>query len=315
MMGTPRVFISKCITFAPVRYNGQIISDEFVEKLKRFIEPVIHCPEVEIGLSVPRDPLRLVIFNKKSKDVHMMQSVTQIDFTDKIQQYSEILLSNLSNIDGFILKSRSPSCGIRDVKIYSANLKGSSILKKGAGIFGGEIIKRFADKVIIEDEGRLNDEIIRDNFLKCIFLSAEFREINKSRKISRLIQYHEKNKLLILSYNQKILKEMGRIVAESKKTGINKAFELYENCLNKIMTSPYKISNLINSFEHAFGFFKNDLFAEEKKYFIKNLKKLYNNKMGIKVVISLLRSYIIRFNKKYLSNQTLFNPYPEELLS
>ncbi len=134
------------------------------------------------------------------------------------------------------------------------------------------------------------------------------------KKIKALIEFHKKNKLLLMSYNQEIMRKAGRMVADAKKIGFDKTYAEYEKLLGIIMSKPYKISNLINSLEHAFGYFKNNLSKNEKEFFLKNFKKFASGKIGALSVLTLLKSYIIRFDEKYLSKQTLFYPYPEELM-
>lgn len=309
----PRVYISRCITFAAVRYNGQMVPSEFVDKLRPFIEPVTHCPEEEIGLGIPRAPVRIIALDKEMKDLRLVQPATGKDHTDKMRKYTDRVLSSLGEIDGFIMKSKSPSSGVRDVKIYPKYPDGAALTKKGAGFFGGEVLRRFPDRVV-EDEGRLNDEVLRDNFLKCIFLSAGYRGVRQSGRISSLIKFQERNKLLLMSYNQDIMRKLGRISANAKKIGFDKSCEEYGELLGKIMFKPYKKTNLINSYEHAFGYFKTVLAAPEKAYFISCLKKYASGKTGSVTIITLLKSYIIRFDEKYLAGQSLFEPYPEELL-
>ena len=111
----PVVVVSKCITFEPVRWNGQIIASEFVEKLKTYVNFIPVCPEVEIGLGVPRDPVRIVLVNGEKK---LLQPATGFDFTDKMIKFSQSFLDSLDAVDGFILKSASPSSGFKNVKVY-----------------------------------------------------------------------------------------------------------------------------------------------------------------------------------------------------
>ena len=122
----PVVVVSKCITFESVRWNGQIIASEFVEKLKPYVNFVPVCPEVEMGLGVPRDPVRIVLVDGEKK---LLLPVTGFDFTDKITKFSESFLDSLDAVDGFILKSASPSSGFKNVKVYPSIERVSSIEK------------------------------------------------------------------------------------------------------------------------------------------------------------------------------------------
>ena len=136
----PNVVISRCITFEPVRYNAQIISSEFVEKLKPFVNFVPVCPEVEIGLGVPRDPIRIVLVNGERR---LMQPSTGLDFTEKMEQFANSYLNSLDEVDGFILKRGSPSSGFKNVKIYPRMEKSSPV---GKGPSSSQICPRTGAK-------------------------------------------------------------------------------------------------------------------------------------------------------------------------
>lgn len=313
-MTKPIVFISKCITFEPVRYSGQIVSSEFVDKLKNYIVAITSCPEVEIGLGIPRDPIRIIEIREKNiKELRLIQPSTNIDLTEKIIEYSKNFLQNLGEIDGFILKAKSPSCGIRDVKVYDDNQKLLPLNRKNPGFFGGYILKNFSNK-IIEDEQRLIDGFIKDNFLKSIYLSANFRICKQQNSISSLIKFHEKNKFLLMSYNQQKMRMMGKIVANAKSSGVEKSFYDYEILLGSLLSKQYKKTEIINVFEHIFGYFKKDLSQLEKKFFLTNLQDYSLGRISQLPIIILLKSYMIRFEQKYILNQSILNPYPQELM-
>jgi uncharacterized protein YbgA (DUF1722 family)/uncharacterized protein YbbK (DUF523 family) len=310
----PVVYISRCITFEAVRYNGERISSVFVDALKPFIIPITHCPEVEIGLPVPRHTLRIVSDDREMKKLRLVQPDTGDDLTVRMNKWVRETLDNLPEVDGFILKSKSPSSGAFDVKIYpSIGDKPAALTKRGSGFFGGEVLRRFPDK-IVEDDGRLNDGNIADHFLKRIFLSAAFREVKKSAKISGLTGFHERNKLLFMSYNQKIMHTMGNICANRENKPFDEVVKEYEKYMLLCVGEIYKTSNIVNSFEHAFGYFKDKLASKEKKYFIDILDKYRTGRAHISLPITLIKSYIIRFDEKYLDGQTFFKPYPELMM-
>jgi len=160
----PVVIISKCLGFAHCRYNGQIIPDEFVEKLKPYVEFRPVCPEVEIGLGVPRDPIRVILTDEKFR---LIQPATGADVTGKMVDFAESFLNSADEIDGFILKSRSPSCGLKDVKIYTG-LMDDNFVSKGSGFFARAVLDKFPN-LAIEDEDRLKNYTIRKHFLTTLF--------------------------------------------------------------------------------------------------------------------------------------------------
>ncbi len=306
----PKIVISKCIEFDNCRYNSQIIRSNFVSSLKPFVNFKPICPEVEIGLGVPRDPIR-IIFEKNEKK--LVQPSTNIDITDKMDNFSKTFLSNLNFIDGFILKSKSPSCGIKDVKIYPSKEK-SAPIERGKGFFGEAVIKKFPN-VAFEDETRLNNSIIKDHFLKRVFVFANFKEIKSKFSINKLIEFHTNNKFLLMSYNQKQLKIMGNIIASHKKESLDDIIHDYETHLFQVfLKAPRCISN-INVLLHAFGYFSKDITFKEKSLFLDSINKFKEGQVSINVPITVINSWIVRFEEEYLKNQTFFNPYPQELMS
>ncbi|MDY6822501.1 MAG: 2-thiouracil desulfurase family protein [Thermodesulfobacteriota bacterium] len=160
-MEKPTVVVSKCLGFDHCRYNGQMIPDSFVENLAEHVEMIPVCPEMAIGLGVPRDPVRVVLVNGEPR---LYQPATGEDFTEAMEQFTHEFLAGLPAVDGFIMKSRSPSCGIRDVKIYHHMDRPDTGTERGGGMFGGRL-KALFPGTAIEDEGRLKNFSIRKHFL------------------------------------------------------------------------------------------------------------------------------------------------------
>ncbi len=310
----PVLYISRCITFEAVRYNGELISSDFVGALKPYITSITHCPEVEIGLPIPRKTLRIVADDKEMKKLRLVQPSTGADLTEKMNAWVKKTLDDMEEVDGFILKAKSPSSGAYDVKIYPAKgEKPAALTARGSGFFGGEVVRRFPDKAV-EDDGRLNDERIADNFLKRVYISASFRQVRKSAKVKELIKFQEQNKLLFMSYNQKYMRLMGGISANRDNMKFEAMCSEYGRYMSLCLKDTYKVSNVINTIQHAFGYFSDKLSAKERKYFLDTLEKYRKGKARINVVLSLMRSYILRFEDKYLSGQTFFEPYPEGII-
>jgi len=305
----PRVIISKCIEFNHCRYNGQIISSNQIKELKPFIEFLPVCPEVEIGLGIPREPIRIVYQNKQQ---HLLQPKTNEDITNRMNDFTSSFLKKQKNIDGFILKSRSPSCGLKDVKIYSGE-KTFSPIEKNAGLFGRGVLEKFPT-LAIEDEGRLRNPTIREHFLRRIYTFARFRAVKDKKSLSALIQFHTKHKFLLMAYNQSKLKDLGQFVATAKQDPIKNVLSKYENILHQaLIKSPHCSSN-INILQHSFGYVSNGLSSEEKNFFLEELEKYRQAKISLASLISLLKSWIIRFNQPYLKDQVFFSPYPDQLV-
>lgn len=169
----PIVVISRCIDFDSCRYNGQVIRASLREELEPFVELRPVCPELEIGLGVPRDPVRLV---RRDDGPHMIQATTGRDLTAAMNAFSARFLDSLDEVDGFILKSRSPSCAIRDGKVFHSDAEGAGH-DSGPGLFAARVLERFP-ATAVEDEGRLNDERLREQFLTKVFI-ARLRRLGR----------------------------------------------------------------------------------------------------------------------------------------
>ena len=305
----PRIVISKCIEFDHCRYNGQIISSDQVKELESFIDFIPICPEIEIGLGVPRDPIR-IIFQKGQR--RLVQPTTTKDVTKSMNNFINSFVTSLKDIDGFILKSRSPSCGIKEVKIYPSESNVPPI-KQSAGFFGEAILHQFPYHAI-EDEGRLRNHSIREHFLRKIYTFASFRTVKQNKEIHELIDFHTNNKFLLMAYNQKELKNLGQIIASSDKKSRTKTIQNYETHLQQaFLKAPYCTRN-INVLMHSLGYVSKHLSKNEKQFFLTSIEQYRTGKMSLASLNSIFKSWIIRFEQEYLDRQTFFNPYPEELI-
>ena len=311
MRAVPRIFAGKCLGFAACRWDGATINERFVDRLGKFVEYVTACPEMEIGLGCPRQPIRVVMLNGKKS---LYQPASGKDFTENMEAYTQKTLSKLKKEDlsGFILKSRSPSCGVKDVKLYASTKETAGHKGGTTGVFGEGVLAGFGS-LAIEDEGRLSNFTIRENFLAKIFAHAEFLKVKESGKMKELVSFQAKNKLLLLSFNEKEMRLMGKLVANSEKTLVKEIMKEYEEHLLAALSKPMKIGAVINVLQHAFGYFKELLVPEEKKYFLLSLEKYNKGKLPLSAVTGLLQMWILKYNVLYLKEQTFFSPYPEEL--
>jgi uncharacterized protein YbgA (DUF1722 family)/uncharacterized protein YbbK (DUF523 family) len=304
----PNVVISKCITFEPVRYDAQIISNAFVEKLKPFVNFVPVCPEVEIGLGVPRNPIRIILANGKRR---LVQPATGLDFTEKMEQFANSFLNSLSEVDGFILKRGSPSSGFKNVKVYP-RMEKSSPVGKGPGFFGEAVLRKFPN-LAIEDEKRLLNYRIREHFLTKLFTLANFRDVKKSGRIRELIRFHSENKYLLTAYSQKELRTLGKTAANQELKQFAEILENYETHLHLALARTPSIGAYINVMFKMMGYFSHQLSKEEKSFFLESIDRYRVGRLVLSANLSVLRAWIVRFKEEYLMNQTFLQPYPEEL--
>ena len=305
----PRVVISKCLGFERCRWNGLIITDELVEKIKPYLTCLPVCPEVATGLGVPRDPVRVVLDRGK---LRLVQPATQRDHTTAMTEFCRRYLEGLDAVDGFILKSRSPSCGIKDVRYYAGADKPGAIAK-GSGFFGGAVLNRFPMRPV-EDEGRLRNFGIREHFLRRVFTIARFRAIRRSMRMRDIVQFQAENKFLLMAYHEKEFRAMGRIVANLDRKPASEVYADYETHLYRALARTPRHTTYVNVLMHALGHFSDHLNREEKKFFLGLIERYRAGKLPLSTDLEVLLSWGARFGEDYLMKQTFFRPYPEELI-
>jgi len=305
----PVVLVSECLGFEACRYNGDKLRDDFVDKLVPFIETRVVCPEVEIGLGTPREPVRLVI---DGGDVRLVQPETGKDVTRAMKRFSRSYLAELEPLDGAVLKGRSPSCGISDAKVYRSVDKGPAA-HRGPGLFAAALLERFPDAAI-EDEGRLTNFRIREHFLTKLFLRARFRSLKARPSARALVRFHAENKLLLMAYHQTKMRELGRVVAHWKETSLEAAVAEYECQLSAAFARAPRYTSNVNVLMHVLGYFSKGLSSREKAHFLDLLESYRTGKTPLSAVSSVARSWIARFENDYLAHQTFFEPYPDALI-
>jgi uncharacterized protein YbbK (DUF523 family) len=257
----PNVVVSKCPGFAHCRYNGESIATPFVQKMVPHVNFIVVCPEVESGLGVPREFLRLVAVNGEPR---RLQPNTGHDHTQQMQSFVASFLGGLTDVDGFILKNRSPLCGLNDVKVYASTKKGAAATKS-QGMFGGAVMERFPN-LAIEDEGRLNNFRIREHFSTRIYTLAAFRAVKAPGVMKNLVWFQAENKLLLMAYSQKELRALGKLVANSNKRPFDQVMADYEAHLHAALANPPRCGSHVNVLMHVLGYFSYDLSVREKPF-------------------------------------------------
>ena len=306
----PKVVISKCLEFDHCRWNGNIIKSPIVEILESYIDFQPVCAEVEIGLGVPREPVRIV----KGESLKLIQPSSLKDYTEKMETFTKDYLNSIDIVDGFILKSKSPSCGIKETNYYYDIKRGSAVIEKGAGLFGREVLKMFPNAAI-ETEGRLMNFRIREHWLTKLYTLKNFRHMKKSESNHKLVEFHTKNKFLFMAYNQNLMRKMGRIVANPFKKPFKSIIEEYETFLHNLLNNPPEYTSHINVLIHIFGYFKKELNPKEKAFFLDELEKYRAGWIPLFMIIELIKSWLMKADKSYLQAQSYFEPYPEELMN
>ncbi|MBU3111345.1 YbgA family protein [Clostridium lacusfryxellense] len=306
----PVVVVSRCLGFEACRYNGQMDGCNLVEKLKDFVDFITVCPEVAIGLEIPREAIR-VIKEDDLAPLKLVQHGTERELSKEMYEFGEEFLLSLPKVDGFILKSKSPSCGIKEVKIYKGTQKGSASVK-GNGLFGELVISKFPNQAI-EDDGRVKNYNIRQHFLTKLYLMKNFRVISESMFIEDLVEFHSTNKLLLMSYNQKQLKILGSIVGSHGELSVQRVYEEYEINLALALNKLPRYTSNINVLTRSMGYFSDKLTHREKEFILDTIEQYRQSKVPFSVPLYVIKSNAIRFEEKNLINQSFFEPYPLEL--
>lgn len=311
MIIKPNIVISKCINIDNCRYNWDKVNDEFLKKLWKYVNFLPVCPEVSIWLWTPRMPVKLY-WNPDKDIIKMYQSSKKIDLTEKMNNFSIKYLNALKEIDWFIMKNRSPSCWIKDVKVYP-DWESKIAHWKSSWLFVQNIEKIFQNYPM-EDEGRLKNFRIRESFLTKIFCLAKLREILKNEKINELQNFQAENKYLFMSYSPKYQIELWRIIASYDKTNFDIIKKQYHETLLKLFATKNDIWKVINAFTHIFWYFKNTCKKEEKDFFLETLDLYRDWRIPTSSIINILNIWAIRDKQEYILKQTILNPYPKELL-
>jgi uncharacterized protein YbgA (DUF1722 family)/uncharacterized protein YbbK (DUF523 family) len=313
-MRTIRLAISSCLLGERVRYDGQHKLSRFLrDTLGEYVDYVPVCPEVECGLPTPREAMRLV----GDPDAPRLMTIkTGRDLTAKMLAWAEERLAGLEaeRLSGFIFKSKSPSSGMERVKVYP-KLGGENNVPKnvGSGLFAAAFMRRFPT-LPVEEDGRLNDARLRENFIERIFVMSRWRELlADGRRLGPLVEFHTRHKLLLLSHSPKHYREMGQLVATGKKRDRTELFERYQALLMeglKLLATPKKNANVL---QHLMGYFKKQLSADEKQELLELIDRYRMGYIPLVVPVTLVAHYVRKYRQPYLSQQVYLNPHPLEL--
>ena len=304
---TPHVVVSGCLDFEACRYNGQRIPFDLIRELEPYVKYVPICPEVEIGLGTPRDPIRLV---KGNDAPQLVQPATGRDVTEEMDAFSTSFLAESGDVDGFILKSRSPSCGLHGVKVYDGPETNSNN-GRSPGRFAAAVVAQYPGAAM-EDEGRLRNYRIREHFLTKLFGLARLRCASSMRE---LVAFHTEYKFVLMTYNQQKMRELGRLVANAGGQSLDQILPAYRGGFGLALRIAPRYTTVINTVEHAYGYMSDKLNAGEKSFYRRQLERYRNGRLPVSALTSLVHVWAVRFEVSYLLEQSFFQPYPDELAS
>jgi len=307
-----RVGVSSCLLGQEVRWNGAHKRDPYlVEMLGPFFEWVPVCPEMEIGLGVPREPIRL---EGDPSAPRLMARETRADLTETMEAFAARRVEELAALDlcGYILKSDSPTCGMERVKVHGPALGRP---KQGVGLFARALMRRLP-LLPVEEEGRLHDPRLRESFIERVFAFRRVRDLLASRPTAaRLVDFHARHKLLLMAHDAEGARRLGRIVAgagaknPAGAAAGRYALEFMETL--KRRATPKKHANVL---QHMLGYLKRDLTSDDKQEILDAIDEMRRERLPLVVPLALLRHHLRRLDVRYLLDQVYLNPHPRELM-
>jgi uncharacterized protein YbgA (DUF1722 family)/uncharacterized protein YbbK (DUF523 family) len=307
-----RLGVSSCLLGNEVRYNGGHSRNRFVvENLGQWFDWEAVCPEVEIGMGIPRPTIRL---ESGGDNVRLVCPDTGEDFTQRMSRYSGKRVRELkksAGLDGYIVKSRSPSCGMERIRVYGdANVK----RRDGVGRFT-EVLMELWPTLPVEEEGRLNDAKIRETFIERVFCRNRWRTMAKtglSRK--KLIAFHTAHKMLLRAHNEAGYRRLGKLVASAGQIPDQKLFKDYELMFSETLKTAATVKKHRNVLSHAQGYLKKIIDSGEKKEISTAIEDYAAGLLPLIVPLTLLRFNIRKHGVDYLNGQLYFDPHPKELM-
>lgn len=302
--------VSACLLGEPVRYDGGHKHDRYItDTLGRFFDFVPVCPEVEAGLGIPREAMHL----EGDPDApRLVTRTTAIDHTERMLEFARQRVRRLEeeHLCGFIFKSKSPSSGLHRIPVHRPGRSPAV----GRGLFAAAVVAHFP-LLPVEDEGRLHDPKLRENFIERIFAFHRWRAfLAATPDAGGLVRFHTAEKLLVMSHSVQAYRDLGRLVAQAGNLPTESLFSSYGGSFMQALALQATTKKQTNVLQHVMGYFKRDISSDEKAELLEVIDTYRRELVPLIVPITLLRHYVRKFGDAYLSGQTYLNPHPVELM-
>jgi uncharacterized protein YbgA (DUF1722 family)/uncharacterized protein YbbK (DUF523 family) len=306
-----RMGVSMCLMGEAVRYDGQHKHDSYLTgTLSKWFEFVPVCPEFELGLGVPREAMRL---EGDPEHPRLITNKTGRDLTEPMLAWCNKRVGEMEkeNLCGFIFKSKSPSSGMERVKVYP--LGGGMPVNKGSGLFARAFMDRFP-MLPVEEEGRLHDPGLRENFIERVFTLKRWREMLEDKPTrGGLVDFHERHKYLLMSHSIPLYRELGRMVAGMKGKKLPRVQQEYYEGMMRALRLLTTVKKQVNVLQHMAGYFKKQLSADEKQELQETIADYKAGIVPLIVPVTILNHYVRKYREPYLSRQYYLHPHPAEL--
>lgn len=306
-----RIGVSSCLLGELVRYDGGHARDRFVSDV---LEPWVTwesvCPEMGIGMGAPRPTIHI---EESDQGERLVAPSTGEDFTERMQAFSRDTVQDLDalGLDGFIFKKNSPTCGMERIHLYRNGQRSS---RNGVGMFAARLMQDLPH-LPVEEDGRLNDPLLRENFIERVLCRNRWRLAVKRGLTRRsLIEFHMAHKLLLMAHNESDYRELGALVGSTGTIPDAELFALYEDGFQTCLSKAPTIKRHTNVLQHAFGHLKKLLSASEKHEVLTAIDDFRLRRLPLIVPLTLLRFNVNRYEVEYLQGQLYFDPHPKELM-
>lgn len=306
-----RLDISACLLGENVRFDGGHKKDQYLTgTLAQFVEWVPVCPEVDIGLGTPRESLHLI---GNPEAPRMVTTKTNVDHTDTMLKYAHAKVEQLRklNLNGYILKKDSPSCGMERVRVYAG--KGMAT-RNGVGLFARVLMEQMPT-LPVEEEGRLNDSGLRENFIVRVFCHYRWQNLLRQPfRLNNLIAFHARHKFLLMAHSEKHLRQLGKLVAAAKSYKPKELLETYANLFFAALAHPATARKHTNVLSHLAGYFKKQLEEKDKKELHAAIEDYRQGLLPLIAPLTLIRHHLNKFEVPYVQDQVYLKPHPKELM-
>lgn len=306
----PTLVVSACLLGESVRWNATAATCRWVvDELSKFVNFITICPEVMMGLGVPRPTIRLGRYDAEDESNLLVETKTNKDHTQLAIATKEQVLMRSTNVEGFILKAKSPSCGIEKVKLYNLE-NGHSINHKQKGFFAQSLMDTYPDAGYV-DEGRLINPQLREHFVIVIFALFNLKNIEK--KLSALQKFHAEYKYLLMAFGPQALKRLGKLCADQKGKTFDEIYDEYYLTFSEAIKRPFNVGRVYNTLVHIYGYFKKVISENDRKHILELLDTYHRGQLPMSVPLELLYFLSKKYELSYLQEQKIFMPYPKEM--
>ena len=302
--------ISSCLLGNEVRHDGGHKRNLYVmNTLSEYFNFRTHCPEVAIGMGTPRPTIRL---SRTAGGLRLVGSGdSDIDVTDQMNQWSEQSVAGMHDLSGYIFKSNSPTCGMERVRVYDSN---GVPARDGTGLFAAALMKAMP-WLPVEEEGRLNDSMLRENFIERVFVYYRWQQlINAGITVSQLMEFHQRHKSILLAHDEVEYRKLGPLIASANKTNLDEVANEYLLRAMACLKAKASRKRHTNVLMHVMGYLKTKISSDDKQELIEVMDKYRLGQVPLIVPITLMKHHLRRYPDDYINRQYYMDPYPEELM-